>query len=1343
MRFFKRRKPDEPPEQKRRRGRAWPIVSLVLLGAIVSAGLYLRSDAFREYLRKKVVAELELITGAKVEIHSLTWRVSRLQVEATGVTVHGSEPPGQAPLAQVDRIFVQAKIISLFRREIGLRTLVMDHPVIHLIVNPDGTTNQPLPKVAAESGTPGQRLFDLAVGRIEINHAELMFNEQKLPFEFAGENLSGGISYSQAERNYNGNLSIGLAYAQYGGMQPLRGKLELAFLLRPSQVEFKSIKLTAGHSVLEAAGTVNNYYHPVIHARYKGALDLAEVARSARIQQLRGGRLDIEGTGNYMSGRYEAKGQASVHHLSWHGVWGEFTGIDAASPFLITPEKISLARLTGDALAGRVQGQVEIVNWNAPVSARKTPERGAADLQISGMQAGQIGAALSTSRQPFDRIRVAGAVSGGVKVAWTGTLQNLSADIALQIEPAARPTPQEIPLTGRLQGKYHHIGETIDLAELSLATRDMRLSATGTLGSDAAQLKIAFNANNVQELRPILQTLTPSARVPLDVHGRASFNGALYGKLAALSARGHLDLQDFDSWSPMPQLRAGSGQRLQRIHLDSLIADVLLTPSGITAQNGTLKRGPTQVNFSGSAGLNKGRFNEATSQVTGNFQVLHANLADLQSLAGTSYSMTGVLDADVRARGTLQNLRGSGSVQVSRVIIYGEPYRLFRADVAFAGDEAQFNKILLSHNGSQLSGSASFNLTENSFRFDLNGANIDLAGFHYYQPRRLTVAGHADFHVSGSGTPQSPQIDARLALRRLVLNGEMLGDLNASAETHGENMLVRAESNFENASFSAIGSLRLRDNFPGQVTIKFQQLHFDPLLNAYLQRPLTGHSSVEGYIEVRGPMRTPRSLTVLANISQLSANLENVKMRNEGPLRFSFSSQSVHVDQFHLSGDDLDFSVHGDANMFGTRKLDLHADGKVDLKLLQTFNRDIASSGAAALAIHMTGTTGAPQVRGSMDITNGSISVVDLPNGLTQINGRLVFAEDRMQIEKLRAHTGGGDLDLGGFIAYRNGLYFDVTATGKEVRVRYPPGLSASGNASFRYTGSWQGSLLSGDVTLVRFAVDPRFDFAQYLARSKNPVSGGTQNAFLENLRLDVHIVSTPGLRVETSLARIAGDVDLRIRGTVANPAVLGRVNISEGSLSFSGTKYRLERGDVTFSNPQVIQPVVNVEIAARVRDYDITIGFHGPVDKLRITYRSDPPLSSGDIIALLAFGRTKQEDIYNSYPLTQPLTTSDTILQQALSDTSSSRVQKLFGASNVKIDPQAIGPENNIGPRLTIEQQIQNNITLTYITNLAQSTSEQAIQMEYYLTRSISIVGLRDQFGIVSFEVRIRKRKR
>ncbi|HZD96154.1 MAG TPA: translocation/assembly module TamB domain-containing protein, partial [Candidatus Sulfotelmatobacter sp.] len=417
--------------------------------------------------------------------------------------------------------------------------------------------------------------------------------------------------------------------------------------------------------------------------------------------------------------------------------------------------------------------------------------------------------------------------------------------------------------------------------------------------------------------------------------------------------------------------------------------------------------------------------------------------------------------------------------------------------------------------------------------------------------------------------------------------------------------------------------------------------------------------------------------------------------------------------------------------------------------LLQAFNPNLIAKGPATVTVTIGGTWVRPQLSGRLELTDAAVSLLDLPNGLSHINGSLVFAQDRMQIEKLTAQTGGGELNVGGFLAYRNGLYFDLTATGHDVRLRYPPGVSSSADATLRYTGSARSSLLTGDVVVNRFGMNPHFDFASYLAQSKKTPIISTLNPFLDNMRLDLHITSTPELRVETSLAKLSGDLDLHVRGTAARPAIVGRVNIAEGDIFFNGTKYRLERGDITFSNPLSIEPIINIDMSARVQDYDVTIGLHGSVlggRGLSMTYRSDPPLSNADIIALLAFGRTRGQGVYTASQPGQSAndtaTASNAILGEALNATFSDRVQRLFGASRVKIDPQFIGSENNPSARVTIEQTINNNITFTYITSLTQS-AETVIQVEYNIDKNVSIVAVRDQNGVLGFDVRIRRRKK
>jgi translocation and assembly module TamB len=361
----------------------------------------------------------------------------------------------------------------------------------------------------------------------------------------------------------------------------------------------------------------------------------------------------------------------------------------------------------------------------------------------------------------------------------------------------------------------------------------------------------------------------------------------------------------------------------------------------------------------------------------------------------------------------------------------------------------------------------------------------------------------------------------------------------------------------------------------------------------------------------------------------------------------------------------------------------------------------------------------------------------------------MVFNEDRLQIQSLTAHTGGGLLNVEGFIAYVHGVYFALTATGSDIRLRYPPGVSAAANANLKFQGTLVSSLLSGDIRITKFSLTQQFDFGVYLSRLTQPPPVPKPNSPLNNLHLDVHVVSAPQIQVALSLAKVSGDADLHIRGTVAAPVVLGRVDINQGQLTFNGTTYQIERGDILFINPIRIEPIIDVQLSARVRDYDVTLMFHGTIDKLSATYRSDPPLPSSDIIALLALGHTRQDELQNlpNQP-TLAAPTGSAELASALNAAMSSRVQRLFGYSRIKIDPignpeaTTTATQASRGPTVTVEQQVSNRVTLTYITNVAQS-AQQTIEVVFQVNRNVSLDAIRDQNDVLGFDVKIRQRKR
>ena len=1341
--------------KKRYMWRAFVIAVFVLLLVLGGLSIYLNSDSFRETVRARVVAELQHATGGKVEIESFTWKLSTLHFEIRNLTIHGREAANEAPYAHADHISVGVRIVSFFSRKVSLEKVDVDGAIFHLMVYPDGSTNQPSPQTARSNGAAGEEgtdLFDLAIKETTVNNGTLILNQERIPFSLAGKEISAGMTYVPSEKAYDGHLDLTPIRITYSNTDPVQADLHANFLLREKEIAIKSLKISGKTSQVEANGTVRNYNNPEIALQYQGSLDLLEIARQARVAELRGGRADLTGALTYKNQRYSSQGNLNVRDLEWRDASMHLVNVDGNSPFTFTPEKIILLRLNARVFGGSAQGDLQITNWSAPASSRKGPARsGATRLHLSGVAIRKVAEAVSTARLRLEKVELVGLVSGDVNSSWNGSLDKAVTNLKLEVNPPANPSAKEVPVTAQLQATYHGDIRTLDVAGLTLATRAIRVSATGELGSDKAQARVSLNATDLHELQPALDAFAPGTRIPVLLEGRSSFNGAIFGKLETLSARGHLDLEKFAtelSFIPSTSAAPATRKTPRRIYWDALSADLNYSSSLVSLQRGTLRRGSAQFGFTASATLRQGDFDEKTSQVNLTLHVQNENVTDIQALAEMNYPVTGPVNADLHVAGTLNNLHGGGKIQIDKLTAYGEPYKTFTSDIHINGSNAALENIFLGHETARLTGTAAYDFNSKYFQFDVSATNIDFENFHEIMPERLTVLGQAGFHIAGSGTQDAPVINGQLDLRKIVLNGELVGNMTVQVETHGEDAVLRGRSEFTDADLNVDGKVHLRGDWPGDIALKFSRLDFDPLIRAYFQGEITGHSSIAGTIDVRGPIRKPGSLTITGNVSQLSADVENVKLQNNGPVHLAIENSALKVDEFHLVGNQTDVSIQGKAQLVGDHALDLHSKGRFDLKLLQLFNSNLVGNGPASFTVNISGNSARPLLGGRLELADASVSFVDLPNGLSHINGSLMFAQDRMQIEKLTAQTGGGELNMGGFLAFRNGLYFDLTATGKDVRLRYPPGVSSSASATLRYTGSAKSSLLSGDIVVTRFGMNPHFDFANYLAQTKKAPTISTLNPFLDNMRLDLHITSTPDLRVETSLAKLSGDLDLHVRGTAARPAIIGRVNIAEGDIFFNGTKYRLERGDITFSNPLTIDPVINMDMSSRVQDYDITIGLHGSAlgRNLSMTYRSDPPLSNADIIALLAFGRTRDQTLYSaSQPGQSPndaATASNAILGEALNATFSDRVQRLFGASRVKVDPQFIGSENNPSARVTIEQTINNNMTFTYATSLTQS-AETVIQLEYNIDKNVSIVAVRDQNGVLGFDVHIRKRKK
>ncbi len=1332
------------------RRRIWKyLLGLMLVGAVALAGLgwYSTTESFRNLVRERLVATLERMTGGRVELGSIHVVPFHFQLEVRDLTIHGREGPREVPYAHVDSLMAQIKILSLARTELGLNYIILDRPVIHVILYSDGTTNQPEPLVKQVSKQrPMQRLFELSISRIEVRRGQLIWGDQRVPLDFELQDVSADMSYSFFRGRYEGNLLLGKANTAFSGYRPFAWTAELHFGLEKNRVLLRSLKATSGRSRLQAKGTVDNFSQPKVDADYDLSLDLAEASGIARRPEIQRGSIQLTGHGSWSMQDFSAQGKAVLSNLDWKNAPIGIHNAGLSAQYNLGPKRLTLSQLEGRVLGGSVAGDAEVANWLTPQPAiknakekRPDPQTGVAHLRFKDLSAAEIAAALATPSRPFQRIKPAGLASGSVDASWKDAIRNTEIRFVGDVVPPANQAGAQFPLTAHAQGTYRAGPGELEVAELTASTRATQIHASGTLSSTAA-LKLSVTTTDLGEWQPVFTAAGYAGQIPVTLKGHASFTGTASGKLTQIAIAGNLQSQDFETTIP-----ATSHTPEKTLEWNALRADIQLSPSIFAVRNGTLSRDPDSLKFDFRVQLNQRAFTD-NSRLRAHLDTENADLQGILALVGYSYPITGTADLHLRVSGTRSDLQGNGRVQLRGGSIYGEPVEHFSSELNFNGEEVELNDIQLTHFESSVKGGADYNVSSHAFRFNLTGENFDLTRISALQSARIAVAGRGDFTADGSGTLEQPTLNAAIHLHNLTFDQERAGDLTINAVSQGAELRITGQSQFEQADVKLDGDVHLRGDWPADVYFRFHQFELDSVFRTYLRGAVNGHSRADGEVHMVGPLRRPGELQFTANVDHLDADVEDVKIKNQGPIRFSIANQVLEIDQFHLLGEDTDIAASGKVHLTGQRELDVKAQGRVNLKLIESFNPDFTSSGVVSVDVAVAGPFAKPVMQGRVQVASGAIAYIDLPSALSDINGSLVFNQDRLQIESLTAHTGGGLVTFGGYATAYNGKFnFDLSVRGQDVRLRYPPGVSAMANADLHFVGSSTASTLNGDIIVTKLAMTPGFDFGGYLDRSQTSAIAPTDR-LLSRIRLDVHIATTPELQMQTASVRLSGDADLHLRGTAAKPAILGRADVIEGEVQFNGTKYRLERGDITFINPVTTTPVLDLQATTRVQDYDITLNLNGQIDRPNVTYRSEPPLPTSDIIGLLAFGQASEESSQlNQSQSAFNSETSNAILSAALNATVSNRVQKLFGVSRIKIDPQGFTTETSstqTGPAVTIEQQVKNNLTLTYTTNVA-GASQQLIQVEYNITRSVSIVAIRDQNGVVSFDVRVRQRKK
>ena len=1316
------------PKPPKRRKHWLKRISLTLLVFALLPVAVVETGLAERWMRGAIVAQLEKLTGGQVALRAFRFDFFGLRAEIDGLTIRGREPENSPPLLRAEHLLVDVRVVSLFGRKIALDEVRLDRPQIHVRFDESGRSNYPGPKTPGPPGKPvRERIFDLTIRELRLNDGELLLNNTRVPLVAEGGELKFALDFNApapGQESYRCEFrwqQMRLAARRY---LPFASDVEAKFTLARDSFTLTEFRWKLPRSEFKVGAELASFREPAWTFHYQGWLSLDDLRRILRKPHSPRGRVEFLGEGRYAADTIAVKGKYVAREIEMPYEWFHASGIESRGSYQVDNRGVVIpdfrAQVLGGEIAGRVTLEFDGLKWRAETRAQ-------------GLDVAAMLHAVDHGNFPVDTLHWGGVAELDSVTTWARDFKQVESRGVMRWSPPVTPREGEIPVTAHLDYDYVVERKFAALRASHISTPTSQIDLEGPLGVKDSALRASIDIGDLLPWNDFINRIRGRDEEPVRISGRARWEGRVLGDISKPTFNGHV---------------RGAEVAYGRLYWDEIEGDITYSPDEFRLESARAVRHGSSATIDVRLEMDDWSF-RPESRWSFRTSLERAATDELQELFGTSYPAHGLLTGTFSGQGTRRNPELTGSFDIAEADAWGFHFDRIRGRLDVRRDEIRIADADLRLNGGRIAGNFLYRPDDGETEFAITGTSLAIETIERLQTERLPLAGQLQFQLRGGGPLRSPWSAGTARIVDLRVGKDRFGSFEAALRSDGRRVHVDLSSAMEAGQVAGELDITLGGDYPFQGDVTLRGIDIDPFIeNALRLTALTGHSSVEGHFRLSGALRRPETITVEADIAQLKVDYQYLKLENIGPLRFVYRREEVRIEQAHIRGPETDFVITGTAGLTEARALDLDLAGTVNLQLATGLWPDLNARGAAQVNASVQGTFASPRITGRIRVENAAANYGDFPAGLSKVTGEFVFDRTRLVFENVSAEAGGGQMLLGGTVTYGEDgpLRFDLNTRATRVRVRYPEGMSWLSSGTLRLSGTPRGGLLSGRVVIERLLMAEGFDLATLIVASREgPRAPATSSPFLRNLQFDIEATSSPNARVEWSAAQFEAEAALRVRGTWDHPILLGHIRLLNGEMMFRGNRYRLTRGDINFSNPFRLVPVLGIEATTSIRQYEIALNFSGPADKLSLSYRSDPPLPASDIIGLLALGRTSEEsELRTATPVQSPELGATTLLSEAISSQIGGRVERLFGISRFKVDPflAGTGSEQNASARITIEQQLTRDLTVTYITNVT-STQQQVIQVEYNVNREVSLIFLRDQNGTFGVDVKFKKRFR
>ncbi|GAB4280033.1 MAG: hypothetical protein Kow0029_24370 [Candidatus Rifleibacteriota bacterium] len=273
------------------------------------------------------------------------------------------------------------------------------------------------------------------------------------------------------------------------------------------------------------------------------------------------------------------------------------------------------------------------------------------------------------------------------------------------------------------------------------------------------------------------------------------------------------------------------------------------------------------------------------------------------------------------------------------------------------------------------------------------------------------------------------------------------------------------------------------------------------------------------------------------------------------------------------------------------------------------------ASGTMEGDLHLFGKSDSPKIIGEFKLSADELGISGMRKPFKKVDFAVSTNDQIINIDKLEAKLGKGSIKGEGLINFRDGPG-SITAriSGEKIDLSFLNFEINKASATFNIGGNLYNPEILGDVKVPR----GKFYINTDLLKDRPGL-----NLFLNSLKYRINVEVPRNFWLKSSFLNAEMRGKFSVFGDLENVRLDGGISCVQGWLYFQRRKFRVDTGEIKFGGVEnVFDPTIYVKSEGQVQNTQVYLTLQGRVSSFTPKIYSSPPMSEGDLLALLTLGR-------------------------------------------------------------------------------------------------------------------------